>query len=118
MKFKFLIILYYLASNSLGLYFVKNFFKTTKDASLFSMAALTNPQLMVGAVLYASSFLAWLWLLSKEDLSTIYPIIVGLGYIAILAMSFVVLKEQPTLSKFIGAFLIISGVLFLVRNVK
>ena len=82
------------------------------------MAALTNPKLIIGAILYGSSFLTWLWLLSKEDLSSIYPIVVALGYLSIMLVSFVFLKEQASLAKFIGAFLILVGVFFILRAGK
>jgi multidrug transporter EmrE-like cation transporter len=118
MPHKFLLIAFYLVSNTLGLFLIKHFFSASKQVALFSMAALTSPKLIIGAILYASSFLTWLWLLSKEDLSSIYPVVVGLGYLSIMLVSFIFLKEQVSAAKFIGAFLILVGVFFILRAGK
>lgn len=118
MKLKLILIAYYLIANASGLYLVKNFFNTSKNIKLLSEATLTNPQLLLGAGLYASSFFVWLWLLSLEDLSSIYPIVVGLGYLAILFVSFFILKEHVTAYKLLGASLILVGILVITRVSK
>ena len=118
MNYKVPIVIFYLLVNTLGLYFIKVFFNSAKPGTIFSFASLANPKLIFGAILYVAGFLTWMWLLSKSELSTIYPIIIGLSYVAVLAVSFLVLKEHLSIYKISGALLILIGLLLISRVSK
>jgi len=56
-----------------------------------------------------------MFLLSKKDLSNIYPLTVGIVYVAVMVSSVIFFHEQFTLWKIIGAVLIGLGILFLLK---
>ncbi|MFD0676224.1 MULTISPECIES: DMT family transporter [unclassified Paenibacillus] len=74
---------------------------------------LVNYKLIIGTILYITSFLSWFVILSRNELSFIYPIIVGLGYICIILLSILFLKESITLYKMLGITLILIGVIII-----
>ncbi|MGB9680626.1 MAG: EamA family transporter [Minisyncoccia bacterium] len=76
---------------------------------------LAHWQFILGAMCYILSFLTWMFLLSKKELSLIYPLTVSIVYIAIMISSVLIFKEQFTLYKIIGVVLIGLGILFLIK---
>ena len=50
---------------------------------------------LIGGACYACSFVAWLLALRRFELTTVYPIVVGSGYSAIVVASFLFLGERP-----------------------
>ena len=76
---------------------------------------ITHFKFVLGMICYALSFLTWMFLLSKQALSTIYPLTVGIVYALIMIASVVFFHEQFTLYKIIGVILIGLGILFLVK---
>lgn len=113
MSIVFFVILYLIA-NTTGLYFLKTSVTGVPLDSIVSyMKLLTNYKFIIGFLLYAMSFLVWIVLLSKKDLSYIFPIVIGLSYVCIIIMAILVLKEDFTLSKAVGATLIGLGIVTL-----
>lgn len=76
---------------------------------------LSHWQFVLGAVFYVLSFLTWMFLLSKKELSFIYPLTVSIVYVAIMVSSVLLFKEQFSLYKIIGVVLIGLGILFLIK---
>lgn len=111
-----LIVIYYLIASSLGLILVKQALSGT--SGLLQMKNLVDMRLLGGAALYLTSFLAWFYLLSKNDLTYIYPIVVGLGYVVILLFSIFILGEQPNLFRYAGIVLILLGVMLIIIKGK
>lgn len=81
--------------------------------SLF--AIVKNVPVMSGMALYGLSFILWVKVLSKVELSYAYPF-VSLGYIVILCFSYFVFKENISLFRAIGTLLIMVGVVFVARS--
>jgi len=116
-------IIFYLFCSISGLILIKKGLMNTNISgifglikSLFNIEFLTKHwQFILGAVFYVLSFLTWMFLLSKKDLSLIYPITVSIVYVAIMISSVVFFHEQFTLYKIIGVVLIGLGLLFLVK---
>lgn len=79
------------------------------------LAIAKNVPVLSGLVMYGLSFILWVKVLSKVDLSYAYPF-VSLGYIVILCFSYYVLNESISLYRVIGTSLIIVGVLFVMRS--
>lgn len=67
------------------------------------------PQIILGVIFFSISFLLWIKVLTKNELSYSYPI-VSLNYIIIMVMSFFLFHEAITLKKMIGTGLIVLGV--------
>ena len=77
---------------------------------------LSHLKFVLGILCYGLSFITWMFLLSKKDLSNIYPLTVGIVYALIMAASVVFFHEQFTLYKIIGVVLIGLGILFLLKQ--
>lgn len=75
---------------------------------------LMVPEILIGLILFGSSFLLWIKVLTKSDLSYAYPM-VSLGYIVVALMSKFLLNEPFNINKVIGMVMIISGVFILNR---
>ncbi|HCJ56937.1 SMR family transporter [Lutispora sp.] len=75
---------------------------------------LMVPEILVGLVLFGSSFLLWIKVLTKSDLSYAYPM-VSLGYVLVALLSKFLFNEPFTVNKVIGVVMIISGVFVLNR---
>jgi drug/metabolite transporter (DMT)-like permease len=75
---------------------------------------LFSPFVLLGFILYGASSIFWLFVLQKFQLSVAYPAL-SLTYVAVVAISILVLKEPFTFAKSIGIALIIIGVYFLFK---
>ncbi len=117
-----LLILLYLLLSTAGLILVKiglnQFgFKTHQfeEFRRFAEYAYHHPKIIFGFLIYISSFLCWLILLSKKQLTTIFPLLTGLSYASIIIASVIFLREEIDLFKMIGIILIGAGILFVIR---
>lgn len=72
-----------------------------------------TPLTVTGIVLYGTSFLMYMYLISKFDLGYIIPITTALVYILIFFASFVIFKEAFTAVKITGIMLIVLGLALL-----
>ena len=70
--------------------------------------AITNPYLIVGVSCACLGLICWLYLLSKFNLSYIYPL-GSLLYVLITILSYYVLGEPMTVLKLVGIGVIVSG---------
>lgn len=66
-----------------------------------------------GVVCYGCSFLLYLGLVSKYNLSYIIPITTGIMQIIILLASSIIFKETITFTQIIGVILVVIGVAFI-----
>lgn len=67
-------------------------------------------QVFLGFVLIFAGSLFWLYVISRFELSFAYPLL-GFSYVLILLPSYLMLGEQITLNKVIGALIIVFGVI-------
>jgi multidrug transporter EmrE-like cation transporter len=106
----------YVVLSTAGLLLLRSVLSSTRGTASEQAAELaSNPLFITGAVLYAASFLVWLIALRSNELSTVYPLFVGLGYAAVTLASFVFLDEHLSLGKLVGIVLIGVGALLLAR---
>ena len=107
-------ILAYLTLSTLGLTLLKLSVSTAELSSTASLLRLLGDyKFIIGFVSYVASFSLWLILLSKKDLSYIYPIVVGLSYVIIMITAFLFFRENITMNKALGAVLILLGVVII-----
>lgn len=71
-----------------------------------------------GILCYGISFCLYLGVISKFDLGLIIPLLGGIINIAILLISFFILKEQLTYNVVLGAVIIIIGIVIMNLNNK
>lgn len=87
-------------------------------SSFFSFLKIVFfPQIFIGLSCYAVSALLWIIVLSHLEVSKAYPIL-GLSYIFVLLLSFFLLGESLTLTKILGSFLILFGVMLISLKVS
>ena len=68
---------------------------------------------ILGLLCYLGSFVLWMIILSKSDVSFIVPLGLGITNVLILVGSSVVLKEEISLYGIIGIVLILAGTLLI-----
>jgi multidrug transporter EmrE-like cation transporter len=73
---------------------------------------IKTPEIVLGLFFFGFSFLLWIKVLTKSDLSYAYPLI-SLGYINVVISSYFLFNEPISVSKLTGIILIILGVIFL-----
>jgi drug/metabolite transporter (DMT)-like permease len=83
---------------------------TGESLSTAMRSAITTWQVLAGLGAFGLSAGLWLISLSRVPLSTAYPF-VSLSYVFILLASVVILGERPLLLNWVGAGLIMSGII-------
>ena len=105
----------YVLSTALGLVFVK---LGTGDGLpiRFVEGKLSfnfNFYVIAGVLLYGTSFLLYVYLISKNDLGYIIPLTTALVYVLIFIASYFIFHEVFTGLKIVGVFLILVGIILL-----
>jgi drug/metabolite transporter (DMT)-like permease len=114
---KILIVVAYVFFCYLGIVLIKlgsdqSMIKLAKHILLLNLSVQT----ILGLIAYIISFLLYISLISKFNLSFIMPIITGIGYICTVAISVIVLKEHINKYQLIGIAVITLGIIFM--NIK
>jgi len=73
---------------------------------------------IIGLFCYIGSFTIYLFLVSRNALSFLFPVITGVVYVSVLTASVFILKEKVTLISLIGSMLILIGVILVVFKGK
>ena len=81
--------------------------------TLFHM--FTNPYVLTGVFLYGISLVLWLGAMSTLDISLMYPL-ASLAYIVTAIIAFIFLKEDVTLLRWMGIFMIVGGCFLIGRT--
>ena len=76
---------------------------------------ILNPYVFLGLAAFSVSAIFWLVVLSRLDLSLVYPL-VSIGYILVALLSAIFFKENITLIRWIGIMMICAGVFFISRS--
>ncbi len=75
----------------------------------------THPTVLLGLFFYGASLILWLMVLSKEKLSFVYPL-VAFSYVVTVILSKVILKEPVPTLRWVGLFVIITGILIIAKT--
>jgi multidrug transporter EmrE-like cation transporter len=76
---------------------------------------LSHPRIWAGFALFIVGAFFWLSVLSRVNLSWAYPML-SIGYILVLVVSALVLKEHVSVIRWIGAMVICFGVVLIFRS--
>jgi len=81
-------------------------------------AGMVEPSLWValGAGLYGLSFLTWMVILARNELTVAYPIAIGLTLAFSSIAATVLLGEAISVIRAAGMLLILSGIVFVIRS--
>jgi multidrug transporter EmrE-like cation transporter len=104
----------YAVLNTLGLLLLRTALRDRANGRTLT-TLLTQPRLLFGLALYALGFVTWVASLRRYELSTVYPVFVGVGYVSVVGASVVVLSEHMTAARVVGIALVGAGVVLLVR---
>ena len=63
-----------------------------------------------GILLYSLSFVLYMWILQKFNLSYIVPFCTGIVYILVIIISYVILHESISIIQLVGITLVLSGI--------
>lgn len=99
----------YAVLSSVGLALLRREFSTVTGQSL--MTVLLHPWFWLGGFLYGIGFLMWLFLLSKNDLSFIFPIAAGSLVVATMLLGSLFLKESIPPLRLVAAGFILVGII-------
>lgn len=111
-------IIVYLLLSASGLVFFKMGAETGFKVSIangvfsFRVGGLS----FLGIICYGCSFILYLGLVSKYNLSYLVPVTTGIMYVIILIASYVFFQEQITITHIIGCILVLAGVTLI--NIK
>ncbi|RKZ89711.1 MAG: hypothetical protein DRR19_11245 [Candidatus Parabeggiatoa sp. nov. 1] len=107
----FMLIGIYVVLNSCGQLLIK--MGTLEMNGVASVYDLLNFKLIVGIGLFGMSFLTWIYIVSKNNLSYAFPFAMGLGYVAVILLSLLVLKEKATYLQMTGMSLVWMGIILM-----
>jgi drug/metabolite transporter (DMT)-like permease len=94
--------------NSVGVLSLSNFWATFGRI-------LSHPRILGGFGLVGIGALFWLSAISRAPLSWAYPML-SIGYLLILLFSAIILKEQVTPMRWVGALIICVGIVLVFRS--
>lgn len=76
---------------------------------------ISTPQILIATICFAVSATFWCVVMSKRDLSQVYPFI-ALAHVFVALMAYFVLKEQIGVLRIAGIAIIIIGVIVLAQD--
>lgn len=76
---------------------------------------VTNPHVLLGVFFYGVSAILWLGALSTLNVSFAYPLM-SLAYVITAVVAFTFLKENITLLRWAGIFLVVGGCFLIIRT--
>ena len=77
---------------------------------------LSNPLILTGLSFSVVGAFIWLMILSRVGLSFVFPISGGIFYILLFLASWLVLKEEITLLRWMGVIVILIGIIMITKK--
>lgn len=107
----------YTIASVTGLMLLKLHISSAKSL-LFRMDWFGAPVIMsvAGAILYVGSFVVWLVILERSELSVAYPIAIGLTLVCSVLAAVVVLGEVLTYWRMFGILMVFVGIVTITRS--
>ena len=123
MLLNIVLILAYVAFNSLGAILVKRQLNIMGPADLQSFKSIvlyffhlfSSPLVMLGLVSTFGSAIVWMIALSRLNISVAYPIAVGLNFFVVISFGILFFRETLHLKQFLGIALIFLSI-FLISS--
>ena len=79
------------------------------------ISTFTNPIVLGGLFFYGVSLILWLIVLSREQLSFVYPM-VALSYVVTTVLARLILKEDVPALRWFGLLVIMAGIVMVARS--
>lgn len=89
--------------------------ETLTHDPLVILRIVFNPLIFSGLVLYVVNVFLWLDVISRADLSYVYPFL-SLSYAAVVIASWLILGERMSLERLVGVAVVTAGVYLISRS--
>lgn len=86
------------------------------DRWAYATYLLTDIPFLLGVFLYGLAAVVWVGVLSLEELSLSYPVLVSLTFLLVTAGAVVIHRESITPLKIVGMCLMLSGIFVITRE--
>lgn len=107
----------YTLASTAAIMMIKQYARPAMEAWRLSPGPSSSLVLLaLGAALYGLSFLLWMFILSRTELSLAYPVVIGATLMATTLGSWLMLKEPVHALRLAGIAVIFLGVLVVARN--
>ncbi|MBI5602434.1 MAG: hypothetical protein HY879_03690 [Deltaproteobacteria bacterium] len=80
------------------------------------LSLLQQPMFLIGVILYGAAAVVWFRVLSFENLSNSYPLLVSLTFALVTLGAALFFHEQITLQKIVGLLVILVGIILVASN--
>lgn len=98
-----------------GVFFIdKSAFSFSRLPALIAQIFL-NGYIVGGLVMLGALFILWLFLISKTELSALYPAIIGLNFVLISIATRIIFKEYLSPWQIVGIVVIIIGIFLVLK---
>jgi len=105
----------YVVLSTSALLLIRRALDVTRAPGESLLRAALTPGLALGAVLYGASFGLWLVALRRHDVTIVYPLFVGAGFIGIALGGWLVLGESLGPTRVAGTVVVLTGIVLLTR---
>lgn len=105
-----LFILYVLLSSSGLILFKLGAGSSNIHIHLFGLALNFSIKSIIGIMCYGCSFLLWLYIVSRMNLTIAMPLSIALVNTLVVIFSLIFLKEKINVTQIVGIFIVIAGV--------
>ncbi|OHB21282.1 MAG: hypothetical protein A2939_04115 [Parcubacteria group bacterium RIFCSPLOWO2_01_FULL_48_18] len=82
------------------------------------LVILLEPHIVIALILYFSGLFLWLKILTRAELSHVYPVLISLVIVVTSILSFFLFKESVTGFKIAGVIFIIVGIFLITQGAK
>ena len=110
MKLVIMFVFYVLLASSGLILFKLGNTNSNLTLSLFGFKINYSIKMILGLLCYGCSFILWMMIVSKSNLTIAMPLSVALVNTLVIVESCLILKEKITLTQGIGIFIVILGV--------
>lgn len=101
--------IFYVCCSVAGLMLIK----TAGATGLLLAGIRLNWKILLGLAIYLAGFCTYLFLIQNNNLSYVFPLVIGLNYVAVVLAAATVLKEPIGSYQWIGIAAVFAGILLM-----
>lgn len=90
--------------------------KTAGQQGIVLAGLRLNLRTLAGLAVYLAGFCVYLYLVQHYQLSYVFPLVIGLNYVAVVLAAAIILKESVNIFQMIGIAAVFAGILLM--NIK
>jgi drug/metabolite transporter (DMT)-like permease len=87
--------------------------KTAGSSGLMLAGIRLNWKILLGLAIYLAGFCTYLFLIQNYKLSYVFPLVIGLNYVAVVLAAALVLKESVNTYQWLGIAAVFAGILLM-----